>query len=98
MLFAYFHICIFACAVFFNAMSLCSLTLRAVLARLSGLTYGHPLLTSTVLCKSPKLRLAPPKLPGPQVHFVHFASLPASGVQGVGLICDVMWEFANLVH
>ena len=84
---------------FFNAMSLCSLTRLAALARLNGTPMAVlQKLSSTVLCvchgKPPKSRLAPPKLPEPQVHFVHIASLSASSV---GRICDTMWEFGALM-
>ena len=84
---------------FFNAMSLCSLTRLAALACLNRTPMAVlQKLSSTVLCvchgKPPKSRLAPPKLPEPQVHFVHIASLSASSV---GRICDTMWEFGALM-
>ena len=57
-------------------------------------------LHSTVLCvchrKLPKERLAPPKLPEPQLHLVHIALLPACCVQ-VGRISAAMWKFDPLV-
>ena len=58
-------------------------------------------LNSTVLCvchrkppNGPKERLAPPKLPEPQVHLVQIAPLPACCVDR---ICAVMWKFGPLV-
>ena len=55
-------------------------------------------LSLMVLCvchpKPPKARLAPSKLPEPQVHLVHIASLPACCI---GRICAAIWEFCLLV-
>ena len=57
-------------------------------------------LNSTVLCvchrkppNGPKERLAPPKLPEPQVHLVHIAPLPACCI---GRICATMRKFGPL--
>ena len=54
-------------------------------------------LSSTVLCvchrKPPKARLAPPKLPEPQVHLIHIAPLPACCVRR---ICATMRKFGPL--
>ena len=64
-------------------------------------TYGSPseaqFYCQCLPLKAPRLRLFPPKLPEPQVHLVHVALLPASGVQGVGQICDAMRKFCALV-
>ena len=51
-----------------------------------------PLCLPLKVFKSKLARVAPPKLPEPQVHFIHVASLLTSGLQGVGRIWDAMWE------
>ena len=89
---------IFAHPAFFNAKLLCTLPRSAALARLNSTPMTVCLeLSSTVLCvchrKPPKARLAPPKLPEPQVHLVYIAPLPACCV---GRICATMRKFGPL--